>query len=86
MSAPTKDLCIIRITEKTSIKDVKRIVLNAFLEGFYCFKFELVWHGRYFFANQALPEDADEDHALEMAEAAWGTFCATLTSLITKRR
>jgi hypothetical protein len=86
MSAPTKDLCIIVLNESSSIGEVKRRVLNAFKEGFYCFRFELVWHKRKFESRVALPSDADESHALEMAEAAWGTFCATITSLITKRR
>ena len=84
MSAPTKDLCIIQLTETSTVGEVKRRVLNAFVEGIYCFQFRLTWHKRKFEERVALPADADEACALEMAEEYFGIFCATVARLAMK--
>jgi hypothetical protein len=85
MSAPTKDLCIINFDEKANLPEVKRRVLNAFLEGYYCFQFRLTFGKRQFEDRVALPADADEACALEMAEYQFSRFLATISGLVTKR-
>jgi len=85
MSAYTKDLCIITFTESTKPGEVKRRVLNAFLEGIMCFQFHLSYKKRFFCDRVALPADADEACALEMAEYQIERFTNTIAGLVTKR-
>lgn len=85
MSAPTKDLCIIQFTETSNLAWTQRCVLNAFLEGIYCFQFRLAWRGRQFEEPVALPADADEECALEMAEEYFDMFLHTVGQLAAKR-
>jgi hypothetical protein len=87
MSAPTKDLCTIQFTETTTVGEVKRRVLNAFLEGYNCFLFRLAWktpgsRKRIFEERVALdPSKGDEATALEMAEFYYLQFCNTVGML-----
>ena len=85
MSAPTKDLCIIRLNEGSHLPGVKKLVLNAFREGIYCFKFSLVFHRRIFEDRVALPADADEECAIEMATYQFARFMNTVGQLAAKR-
>lgn len=87
MSAYSKDLCIIQLDEQSSLKGVKARVLNAFLEGIMCFRFEFQFKKpgskpRQFEDRVALPKDADERVALEMAEDQFQKFLNTVTRLI----
>lgn len=85
MSAYSKDLCVVTFDESANLQQVKQRVLNAFLEGYMCFQFRLTWHKRKFCDRVALPEDADEACALEMAEFQFQRFCETVAKLATKR-
>lgn len=82
MSAPTKDLCVIEFDETATIGTVKKRVLNAFLEGIMCFQFRLKFHKRTFEDRVALPADADEACALEMAEFQFMRFTNTITECL----
>jgi len=90
MSAPTKDLCVLNFDEKSNLPLVQRRVLNAFREGIYCFKFVLRFKtgdhkSRTFVDRVALPADADEECALEMASFQFGRFLNTVGQLAAKR-
>lgn len=85
MSAPTKDLCTIILNESVNLPVVKQRVLNAFLEGYMCFLFRLRIRGRLFEDRVALPADADEACALEMAEFQFARFCNTVGLIAVKR-
>lgn len=82
MSAPTKDLCIITMTEASNLESLKRVVLRHFLEGYYCFRFRMEWFNRKFCWNVGLPEDADEACALEMAEEFFNEWTITVAELM----
>ena len=78
MSAYSKDLCVVTLDASAKLGAVKRRVLNAFLEGIYCFRFVLK-HGRRSFEDRvALPKDADDACALEMAEHQFQRFLNTV--------
>lgn len=81
MSAYSKDLCVIQFNEATKLGEVKRRVLNAFLEGIMCFQFILHAKGRKFRDCVALPKDADEAVALEMAEFQFSRYVNTVAKL-----
>jgi hypothetical protein len=85
MSAPTKDLCIIEFDESANLGQVKRRVLNAFLEGIMCFQFRLKFGKRVFEDRVALRAEADEAEALEMAEYQFSRFLNTVGQLAAKR-
>lgn len=85
MSAPTKDLCTINLDERANASIVKRRVLHAFREGIFCFKFVLKFKKRTFEDRVALPADADEECAIEMASFQFGRFLNTVGQLAAKR-
>lgn len=78
MSAYSKDLCVITLDGASKLGEVKRRVLHAFLEGIYCFRFVLRHQKRCFEDRVALPKDADEACALEMAEHQFQRFLNTV--------
>lgn len=87
MASYSKDLCIITFDERSSLGAVKKRVLNAFLEGIMCFQFRFQFKKpggkpRQFEDRVALPKDADERVALEMAEDQFQKFLNTVTRLI----
>lgn len=79
----SKDLCIVEMTEASNLPALRRVVLNAFLEGFYCFRFRMGWKGSRLCWNVGLPEDADEACALEMAEEFFNEWTISVTELMT---
>lgn len=81
MSAYSKDLCIVNFTPATKLGEVKRRVLNAFLEGIMCFQFRFAAKNRKFEDRVALPPNADEAMALEMAEYQFSRFINTVAKL-----
>lgn len=81
MSAYSKDLCVVTFDASTKVGEVKRRVLNAFLEGIYCFQFVLRHGKRRFEDRVALPKDADEACALEMAEHQFDRFVNTVVQM-----
>lgn len=84
MSAYSKDLCVVTFDASTKVGEVKRRVLNAFLEGIYCFRF-VMQHGKRCFEDRvALPKDADEACALEMAEHQFQRFLNTVVKITTR--
>ena len=85
MSAYSKDLCIVQFTEASTLPATIKKVVNAFREGFYCFSFRLKYKGRLFQEDVALPKDADEKLAAEMAQDYFGMFCTTVMNLAAKR-
>lgn len=90
MSAPTKDLCIIEFNEHSHALGTKKRVLNAFLEGIMCFQFRFSHKDkrgrvRKFEERVALPADADEECALEMAEYHFLRFINTAANLIANK-
>jgi hypothetical protein len=85
MSAPTKDLCVIEFDETANVTQVQRRVLNDFIEGIYAFQFRLRFGKRVFEDRVALPADADEACALEMASWQFGRFLNTVGQLAAKR-
>ena len=84
MSAPTKDLCIVEFNEQTKLGEVKRRVLNAFLEGIMCFQFRFTYHKRQFVDRCALPPEADEAYAIDLAEYAFERYTNTVAKCITE--
>lgn len=86
MSAYSKDLCIITFNEHTKLGHVQKRVLNAFLEGIMCFQFKFVYRNRKFCDRVALPLDADEECATEMAEYQFQRYCNTVAQIITQKR
>lgn len=64
----TGDILKILLHEKSNRDEVRKLVLNAFKEGFVMFWFELTVKGRTFDGKGALPEDADEKDAVEFAD------------------
>jgi len=85
MSAPTKDLCVINLDERAHLPGVQKLVLNAFREGIYAFQFRLKFQKRVFEDRVALPADADEECALEMATYQFARFMNTVGQLAAKR-
>jgi hypothetical protein len=79
----SKDLCIVEMTEASNLKSLQRVVLNAFLEGFYAFRFRMDWKGKGLCWNVGLPEDADEACALEMAEEFFNEWLLSVGELMT---
>lgn len=86
MSAYSKDLCVIQLDESANLRLVRARVLNAFREGIMCFQFRLKWFNRTFEDRVALPANADEDCALEMAEFQFTRFLNTVAELAANRR
>lgn len=84
MSAYSKDLCVVTFDASTKLGEVKRRVLNAFLEGIYCFRFVLKHQRRVFEDRVALPKDADEACALEMAAHQFDRFVNTVVRVVKK--
>ena len=85
MSAYSKDLCIVVFNEASNLEATKRKVKNAFLEGFMCFRFEVNIKGKPFEDRVALPVDADEACAEEMAEFQFQRFENTVREQLMKR-
>lgn len=82
MSSYSKDLCIVTFDESTKIGKVKRKILNAFIEGIMCFQFRFQFRKRQFCDRVALPADADEGCALELAEHQFERYTNTVAKCI----
>ena len=89
MSAPTKDLCVIRFDEKTNREGFRRRILNACHEGIYAFKFELVFgsgkDARRFDTKIAVHDDSDVDSIIYMADAHYDRYTEIIARLIVDR-
>lgn len=89
MSAPTRDLCVITFDERSNLPMVRKRVLTAFLSGIYCFQFKFQMKDkrgelRKYEDRVALPEEADEPHALEMAEFHFQRFLNTIPKVLAR--
>ncbi|MEN3942510.1 hypothetical protein WJU23_14520 [Prosthecobacter sp. SYSU 5D2] len=87
MAAYSKDLCIIELDEASRLPGVRGRVVAAFLEGILCFQFRFRCKARSgrvrrFEDRVALPRDADEAVAREMAEAQFQRFLNTVGKLM----
>lgn len=79
----SKDLCIVEFNEHSTLKGTQTRVLNAFIEGIMCFQFRFKGKDkrtlqlRKFEDRVALPLDAIEKDALDMAEDHFKEFANT---------
>lgn len=86
MSRQFKDNhCVISLDEHSKLALVRGQVLNAFKQGVVRFQFILKFKGRTFRDCVALPADADEECALELATTYFKRFTNTVAQLLTKK-
>lgn len=77
--------CVINLDEHSKPALVDKQVLNAFKQGVIRFRFILKCKGRVFQDCVALPADADEECALELATTYFKRFTNTVAQLLTKK-
>lgn len=77
--------CVINLDEHSKLALVRGQVLNAFKKGVVRFQFILKFKGRTFRDCVALPADADEECALELATTYFKRFTNTVAQLLTKK-
>jgi len=77
--------CVITLDEHSKLALVRGQVLNAFKQGVVRFQFILKFKSRTFRDCVALPADADEECALELADTYFKRFTNTVAQLLTKK-
>lgn len=85
MSKFKQNHCVINLDEHSKPALVGKQVLNAFKEGIVRFQFVLKFKGRVFQDCVALPADADEECALELATTYFKRFTNTVAQLLAKK-
>ncbi len=83
--AHSRSLSVIHFTETSNREGLRKQVLAAFLRGRNCFQFHLKYGNRRFEDRIALPADADEKTALEMADDQFDAFTETISRLAANR-